>query len=324
MKVKGKDSVPPPVLPVTGTTTLTLVCDHDPDDPTFTYKWFKSTYPSRAHRTGRTFTIESYDNTDDADYQCEVESDGFSKTSQPLRLQLQITKPRITGAPERVNNGTLLKISCFSPSPKYKKFVWLKDGERIPGTNTSSRALKFLPFKYGDDGEYKCRASDVNGEEWEESEPVSMTTVSRYELCKCRCPPGIANMSMTEEELEVKVKEIEEKLIMDVSSLSAYRYTKQAREDQRKAAVRIGKSITVLFFCLVFGTIVVLDGFVMVTYLYEKYAQMRREREEREEEEREERGKPTVQQREWKMADRVRYLEKHKTEGYTRLVGSEQ
>ena len=126
---------------------------------------------------------------------------------------------------------------------------------------------------------------DKDTDDGQDSEEVAMTVVSRYELCKCPCPPGIKNMSLTEEQLETKVKEIEKELTIDIARISAWKRTKNSAEDHRKS-VEIAKGITITIFCLIFGLMALIDGCALVKNLHKKLSRRWRRVKRRKERER--------------------------------------
>ena len=227
------------------------------------------------------YVIQTYTEEHAGIYQCQVRVHGHSDTSRPLEVTTNPAKPRVTGAPRYVNNGTLVILRCQTNNPEHRLFRWYKNDQLILDTNSSSRKIKFKPFQYSDDGVYKCLASDVAKQFVDSSNQVNMTTVDTFALCKCPCPPGIKNITLTDSELAEKVDEIVKNLTVETSSLSAHKRRKQSAVDKRKV-IEIAKKITISVYCVIFGPILFLDVVSALIYLLCKCKRRRRRRFRRE------------------------------------------
>ena len=251
--------------------TATLTCNYVGFSGDLTISWYLNSNLKDPGQSSPDYVISEYSEAEDAGaYTCRVTAAGATATpgeSAPLTVVTDMRKPRIERAPTKVNTDTLIKMKCATPNPEHKTFHWLKDGEVIPNTNTSSNRYKIKLFTYKPAGVYQCQASDYLDQFPELSDEVTMTAVSRYELCKCRCPPGIENMTMTEAELDQKVAEIVKNLTVDTTQLSSYIYSKKAAQDKRKF-VEVAKGITITVFSVVFGSVLLFDGSRLVYNLY--------------------------------------------------------
>ena len=203
---------------------------------------------------------------------CVVSHGKHRFESQPLTLEVNKDLPYIVKGPTSVNDQTFLTLKCRSGNPRHNHFQWFKNDILIPNTNTSSKRLKFKPFKFGDDGVYTCEASD-GGEKYQlKSEGRNLTAVGRYQLCKCPCPPGIDKMiDITEEQLQAKVKEIETTLTLDATKLSKQTRKKQAAENKRKSAIYIGSTLAISVLSTVLVVMVGADAVSICLYIYKKW-----------------------------------------------------
>ena len=262
---------------------VSLICAHNSTAKNIKVTWTRNNNPESINTFTHNITYNK--NLHAGLYRCKIETNDFCQTSEkPLNVTTNNDTPRIKGASARVNNGTLITLRCFTRNPQHTFFEWFKNGEIISNTNTSSSILKFTPFKYGNEGRYSCNASSGPGGMSQSSDEVSMTVISRYELCKCPCPAGIKNMTMTEKQLVERLKEIENNLTLDRTKIAAVIYRKKSAEDKRKS-IEIAKSITITVFCFMFGLVFGMDGLTLAKYVYKTYKKEIRRKERRKERE---------------------------------------
>ena len=243
---------------------VTLTCKHIYDDPG-DVSWYKD---SQFIQKSPTYIIGNgaYSESDEGSYQCEIKSE----KSSPVKITTNQEKPHIENAPTKVNDGKPIFLHCYTVNPEHVFFRWFKNNSLIENTNTSSRDLKFKSFTYGNEGVYRCDASDNELLYVDPSNSVNITVVGKYELCKCKCPKGIEKMKLTEKQLEKKVDDIVQELTLERVKISKVKYTKQAIENEEKA-VKLGKFIACVCFTLVFGTMLLLDLGSFVINSYAKY-----------------------------------------------------
>ena len=244
---------------------VTLTCKHKNADSA---TWYKNNVKILEHSS--TFDIVSYSEVYHAGlYQCLIHSNSACLMSETLNIVTNNQTPRIDNAPNRVNNGTIVKLKCRTNNPEHQLFRWFRNHTIL--LNNQKYVIKFKPFQYGDDGVYHCEASDLEGKHPQTSNKVNLTTVGIFDLCKCPCPASIANMSLTEAELEEKVTSLVRELSVDRTNVSAAVHRKRARENKHRGAMRVAKGITIATFVLVFGTILIFDGACLLAYLYKEH-----------------------------------------------------
>ena len=249
---------------------VTLLC-YNREQTKGSTAWFKDKHLIK--NDSDTYDIISYTPDQHAgSYHCKItfEKENKCMVSKNRNIRTNKNKPRIEDAPTHVNNGSLLYLKCKTQNPEHKVFRWFKDNTLIQENET--KFLKLKPFQFSDDGVYHCEASDLYRKYPEESNQVKMAAVGTFDLCKCPCPPRVKNLSLTDEELEERVIEIVKNLTLDRSNISSVVYKKRAMENSKRAG-QLAKGITMFIFLIGFGTIVLLDGVVLIVHLYTVYIQ---------------------------------------------------
>ena len=229
--------------------------------------WLKNNQPLSASDV--TYTILNYTSEHAGIYQCKVQLLDTTVTSPGLIISTNEDVPHIAGGPVSIPNGTIIRLSCASPNPIHNNFRWMKNGKSVKNSRGTKSRLDFKPFQHGDEGAYVCESSK-NGEYYRKSSvPRELMIVDYFTTCKCPCPARILNISMTSKELDGRVKEIEKNLTVDYTSLSSW-IRKRKSIYSASRFVDYARVWCIIFYCLFFGTIFLLDGIDAVLFIYRK------------------------------------------------------
>ena len=120
---------------------------------------------------------------------------------------------------------------------------------------------------------YVCQASDrgIYLHQLSQGRQIEVIGQSRSaDLCDCHCgvTGGGHPLLLTDEELEVKVEEIERNLTVDVTKLSSYVRRKTTAENFSQTAKIYAQLVTGFVFSLVFGFLVSFDFVTIVRCFY--------------------------------------------------------
>ncbi|KAK3802071.1 hypothetical protein RRG08_064663 [Elysia crispata] len=259
--------------------TVNLTCDSS-EPKIEQYHFYKDSIPLDAANTFTTNTkyviisqelkIQNFTAASQGEYTCKVLIGGIlSPISNSINLILS-EKPTLSSTSTTVPKGSTIKLSCSGQSDLFEiqSYSWAKDGQIF--TTTSESRISLKPFTEAHEGNYSCRPNHMSTEEqqiW--SDGLALTCVPQFHICNCYCSNQTVRVNVTYEEVQEVVGQLERDLKVQTKNLSASQRKKISVPDFNAYSTSVG-FVAILINVLVFGSIMIADGHVLIVFACNK------------------------------------------------------
>ncbi|XP_064163733.1 B-cell receptor CD22-like [Anguilla rostrata] len=162
-------SVPPSGEIVEGS-SVTLTCSSDANPPVQNYTWYKNNRAVSSETGGPEdrYTIKSITLQDAGEYICEAGNGIGTKTSPPIRLDVQYPPKSVSVSVSpsgEIVEGSSVTLTCSSSdaNPPVQRYTWYKNNRAVSPWGGSDRSYTIHRITLRDAGEYYCEAETAIG-----------------------------------------------------------------------------------------------------------------------------------------------------------------